>query len=61
MDDYVQTVFHSYPEVLVGMPRIAPYENAYSNWVREIEGMIRYGHSGSTRFIHRFQARQDGR
>ncbi len=29
MDDYVQTVFHSYPAVLVGMPRIAPYENAY--------------------------------
>lgn len=50
MDDYVQTVFHSYPEVLVGMPRIAPYENAYSNWVREIEGMIRYGHSGSSAF-----------
>ena len=36
MDDYVQTVFHSYPAVLVGMPRIAPYENAYSNWIREV-------------------------
>lgn len=49
-DDYVQTVFHSYPAVLVGMPRIAPYENAYSNWVREVEGMVRYGNSGSTAF-----------
>lgn len=50
MDDYVQTVLNSYPRVLEGMPRIAPYENAYANWVREIEGMIRYGNSGSTAF-----------
>lgn len=50
MDDYVQTVFHSYPAVLVGMPRIAPYENAYSNWVREVEGMVRMRNSGSTAF-----------
>lgn len=50
MDDYVQTVFHSYPAVLVGMPRIAPYNNAYFNWVREVKGMVRYGNSGSTAF-----------
>lgn len=50
MDDYVQTVFHSYPQVLVGMPRVAPYENAYYNWVREIEGMVRLGNSGSSAF-----------
>lgn len=50
MDDYVQTVFHSYPAVLVGMPRIAPYENAYDNWVHEIEGIVRFGNSGSTAF-----------
>lgn len=50
MDDYVQTVFHSYPAVLVGMPRIALYDNAYYNWVREVEGMICYGNSGSSAF-----------
>lgn len=50
MDDYVQTVFHSYPEVLVGMPRIAPYRNTLANWKREVEGMLHYGNSGSTAF-----------
>lgn len=50
MDDYVQTVLNSYPQVLEGMPRIAPYKNAYENWINEMEGMIRYGNSGSTAF-----------
>lgn len=50
MDDYCQTVFHNWPEVLEGMPRIAPYDNAYSNWVSEIEGAVRFGNSGSTAF-----------
>lgn len=50
MDDYVQTVLNSYPQVLEGMPRIAPYHNTYDNWVREMEGMIKYGNSGSTAF-----------
>ena len=50
MDDYVQTVLNSYPAVLEGMPRIAPYDVVYSNWVREVEGMIRYGKSGSSAF-----------
>lgn len=49
-DDYVQTVYHSYPAVLVGMPRIAPYEGVYSNWIREVEGAVRFGNSGSTAF-----------
>lgn len=49
-DDYVQTVFHSYPAVLVGMPRIASYESVYSNWIREVEGAVRFGNSGSTAF-----------
>lgn len=49
-DDYVQTVFHSYPAVLVGMPRIASYEGVYSNWIREVEGAVRFGNSGSTAF-----------
>lgn len=50
MDDYVQTVFHNYPQVLVGMPRVSPYNNAYANWVSEMEGMIRFGNSGSSAF-----------
>ena len=50
LDDYVQTVFNSYPAVLSGMPRIAPYENVLKNWIRELEGMVRFGNSGSTAF-----------
>jgi len=50
MDDYVQTVFHAYPPVLEGMPRIAPYGNACANWIHEIEAMVRYGNSGSSAF-----------
>lgn len=50
MDDYVQTVFHSWPAVLEGMPRIAPYRNPYDNWISEVEGAIRFGNSGSTAF-----------
>ena len=50
MDDYVQTVFHSWPAVLDGAPRIAPYRNPYDNWISEVEGAIRFGNSGSTAF-----------
>lgn len=50
MDDYMQTVMNSYPQVLVGMPRIAPYRNPYENWVHEVKGMIRYGGAGSPAF-----------
>ncbi len=50
MDDYVQTVFHSYPAVLEGMPRIAAYDVVYSNWIREVEGMARNGSCGSSAF-----------
>lgn len=50
MDDYVQTVLNSYPAVLEGMPRIASYDVVYSNWIREIEGMIRFGNIGSSAF-----------
>ena len=32
------------------MPRIASYKNVYSNWIHELEGMIKYGNSGSTAF-----------
>ncbi|MDI9473022.1 MAG: polysaccharide deacetylase family protein [Bacillota bacterium] len=50
MDDYMQTVMNSYPQVLVGMPRIAPYRNPYENWINEVKGMIRYGTAGSAAF-----------
>lgn len=50
MDDYVQTVLNSYPAVLEGMPRIASYEVVYSNWIREIEGMVKYENIGSSAF-----------
>ena len=50
MDDYVQTVLHSYPAVLEGMPRIAAYDVVYTNWIREIEGMIKFGNIGSSAF-----------
>ena len=50
MDDYVQTVLHSYPAVLEGMPRIAAYDVVYTNWIREIEGMIKFGNIGSYAF-----------
>jgi len=50
MDDYMQTVMNSYPQVLVGMPRIAPYRNPYENWINEVKGIIRYGTAGSPAF-----------
>ncbi len=50
MDDYMQTVMNSYPQVLVGMPRIAPYRNPYENWMNEVKGIIRYGTAGSPAF-----------
>lgn len=50
MDDYMQTVFNTYPQVLVGLPRIAPYKNAYINWIHELEGMKEYGNAGSPAF-----------
>ncbi|MGI6617756.1 MAG: polysaccharide deacetylase family protein [Saccharofermentanales bacterium] len=50
MDDYMQTVMNSYPQVLAGMPRIAPYRNPYENWINEVKGMIRYGTAGSAAF-----------
>ncbi len=45
LDDYIQLVYSSYPQVLVGQPRIAPYEDVLSNFIREFEGAIRYGNA----------------
>ena len=49
-DDYTQTVFHTWPAVLEGMPRIAAFDTVCRNWMREIEGCIRFGNAGSTAF-----------
>lgn len=43
LDDYIQMVYSSYPQVLVGQPRIAPYEDVLCNFIREFEGAIRFG------------------
>ncbi len=50
MDDYILTVFNSYPPVLAGMPRIAPYTHTLRNFIREVEGAVRFGNTVSTAF-----------
>ena len=50
MDDYVQTVYNTYPAVLVGMPRIAAYDTVFNSWLHEIEGCIRFGGGGASAF-----------
>ena len=50
MDDYVQTVLHSYPAGVEGMPRSAASDVVYTNWIREIEGRIKFGNIGSSAF-----------
>lgn len=50
LDEYIQMVYGSYPEVLVGQPRIAPYEDVLSNFIREFEGAIRYGSAITSAF-----------
>lgn len=50
LDDYIQMVYSSYPQVLVGQPRIAPYEDVLSNFIREFEGAIRFGNAICTAF-----------
>lgn len=50
LDDYIQMVYSSYPQVLVGQPRIAPYEDVLSNFIREIEGAVRFGNAVCSAF-----------
>jgi len=50
LDEYIQMVYSSYPQVLVGQPRIAPYEDVLSNFIREIEGAIRFGSAITSAF-----------
>lgn len=48
LDDYILTVFNSFPAVLTGMPRISPYRDTLSNFIREVEGAVRFGNSVCT-------------
>jgi hypothetical protein len=50
LDEYIQMVYSSYPQVLVGQPRIAPYEDVLSNFIREFEGAIRFGSAITSAF-----------
>lgn len=50
LDDYIMSVYNSYPQVLVGLPAVACYDAIYKKFIRETEGAIRYGHSISTSF-----------
>ncbi|MDD4833249.1 MAG: polysaccharide deacetylase family protein [Lutispora sp.] len=50
LDEYIQMVYGSYPQVLVGQPRIAPYEDVLSNFIREFEGAIRFGSAITSAF-----------
>ena len=48
LDDYVLTVFNSFPAVMTGMPRISPYRQTLSNFICEVEGAVRFGNSMCT-------------
>lgn len=50
LDDYIMSVFNSYPQVLVGLPAVACYDGIYKKFIRETEGAVRYGQSISTSF-----------
>ncbi len=50
LDDYIMSVYNSYPQVLVGLPRVACYTGIYQKFIRETEGALRYGQSISASF-----------
>ncbi len=50
LDEYIQMVYSSCPQVLVGQPRIAPYKDVLISFIREIEGAIRFGSAITTAF-----------
>jgi hypothetical protein len=50
LDEYIQMVYSSYPQVLVGQSRISPYEDVLSNFIREFEGAIRFGSAITSAF-----------
>lgn len=50
LDEYIQMVYDNYPNIPTGQDRIAPYEDVLSNFIREIEGGIRFNNAMSTAF-----------
>ena len=50
LDEYIQMVYDNYPPIPTGQDRIAPYEDVLSNFIREIEGGIRFNSALSTAF-----------
>ena len=61
MDDYVQTVFHSLPSRAGGDAPHRPLRERVPNWIREVEGMVRMGNSGSTAFHPQIAGTPGGR
>lgn len=50
LDDYIQLVYNLYPPVPVGHPRIAPYATVLGGFLRELEGVMRFGNAVATAF-----------
>jgi peptidoglycan/xylan/chitin deacetylase (PgdA/CDA1 family) len=50
LDEYIQTAYNHYPPIPTGLPAIAPYEDTLSNFIRELEGAVRYNNAVSTAF-----------
>jgi len=50
LDDYIQTVYNHFPPIPTGLPAVMSYEDVLQNFIRELEGAIRYGNSVSTAF-----------
>lgn len=50
LDEYIQLAYNIYPPVPTGLPRIAPYEDVLTSFIREIEGAIRFGNVVTTAF-----------
>ncbi len=50
LDEYIQLVYNSYPPIPTGQPRISSYEDVLSNFMREIEGAVRFGSAITTAF-----------
>ncbi len=50
LDEYLHMVYDNYPPIPVGQGRIAPYEDVFSNFIREIEGGMRFNSAMTTAF-----------
>jgi len=50
LDDYIQMVYNHYPPIPTGLPAIMPYEDVLQNFIRELEGAVRFRSAVSTAF-----------